>query len=172
MNVRLEPLRKEFIPDIAKNANNKKVWDNLRDYMPFPYTEKDAEGFVDQNMDRDVDIAFAILFNNQFAGVIGINPMTDVYRHSAEIGYWLGEPYWGKGIMSKALELMVDHCFNKLEIVRLHTGVFEYNKVSGRVLEKNGFVYEGAFKLGVQKNGQLVDELRYGMINPNYKASH
>jgi len=167
-NVSLLSLKLENANDLSTLANNKRVWDNLRDYMPFPYTLEDAQTFIEANKDLDPPLAFGIHFQNDFCGVIGINQMKDVYSHSAEIGYWLGEPFWGQGIMSEAVSLMIKHCFNELNIIRICTGVFDYNKASVKVLEKNGFEYEGSFKLGVQKNGKLVDELRYGLINPKH----
>lgn len=164
--VTLKKLESANAPLLSKYANNKKVWDNLRDYMPFPYTIKHAEEFIELNQNIDPATAFGIYYQDAFCGIIGVNLMKDVYSHVAEIGYWIGEPYWGKGIMTIAVKLMVKHCFDNLGLIRLHTGVFEYNKASMKVLENAGFVKEGAFILGVRKNNKLVDELRYGLINP------
>lgn len=154
---------------LSSLANNKKIWDNLRDYIPYPYTVEDANDFIKAQIEVDPTITFGIHFNDDFCGIIGINKMKDVYSHSAEIGYWIGEPYWGKGITTKAVKLMVDYCFETLSLIRLYTGVFDFNKASMIVLEKNGFQHEGSLKLAVKKNGKLVDEIRYGLINPNHQ---
>ena len=164
--VQLQKLTPLDAPLLSMHANNKKVWDNLRDYMPFPYTLQHAKDFIALQAKQDPPTAFGIHYKQEFCGIIGVSPMSDVYSHVAEIGYWLGEEYWGKGIMTHALNLMVDHCFETLGFIRLHTGVFGYNHASMKVLENAGFKHEGAFVMGVKKNGKLVDEVRYGIINP------
>jgi RimJ/RimL family protein N-acetyltransferase len=92
---------------------------------------------------------------------------TDVYRKSAEIAYFIGEPFWNKGIVTKAVNLLTEWGFNNLDIVRIHTGVYDYNLASQRVLEKCGFIKEAVFKLAIYKNDRLYDEIRYAKIKPN-----
>jgi len=149
---------------MARLANNKKVWDNLRDLMPHPYTEEDAQFFISFTSHQRPTLDFAILYRNEFCGVIGLGPQHDVYRKTAEVGYWLGEPYWGKGIATKAVQLITAYGFNQLGLARIHAGIFEYNPASMRVLEKNGFVKEGVFRKNILKNDQLWDEHRYGKL--------
>ncbi len=161
-------LRRPVISDkvqITKLADNRKIADNLRDIFPYPYSEKDAADYINICMKEDVPVTFAIEFNGQLAGMIGLVPQNDVYRRTAEVGYWIGEIYWGRGIASKALELITKYGFDVLKFARLHTGVFENNKASMRVLEKNGYNFEGIFTKNIFKNGKFLDEYRYGKIN-------
>jgi [ribosomal protein S5]-alanine N-acetyltransferase len=150
---------------LAELCNNRKIWDNLRDTIPFPYTEKDAEIFIQICKTQEPVTNFAIEYKGEFAGVIGLVIQDDVYRLSAEAGYWIGEPFWGKGIATEALTLLVNYAFGKLDLMRVYSNVFEYNKASCRVLEKVGFKLEGNFIKSVFKNGMLHNELRYGLVN-------
>lgn len=158
---------REFSPadrrQLAKLANNRKIFDNVRDFFPHPYSEQNAEEFIGVCMNENPQVTFAIRFQNEFAGVIGLVLQSDVYRKSAELGYWLGEPFWNKGIASQAVNLVVSYGFYSLELVRIYTGVFDFNKASQRVLEKCGFTLEGIFKKSIIKNGQIGDECRYAI---------
>lgn len=147
-------------------ANNKKVWDNLRDLMPHPYNEEDAQFFIDLTRHQRPPLDFAILYHNELTGVIGLGPQHDIYRKTAEIGYWIGEPFWSKGIATKAVRLITAYGFEQLKLARIHAGIFQYNPASMRVLEKNGYHKEGIFQKSVFKNDQLWDEHRYALINP------
>lgn len=148
---------------LAKLANNKKVWDNLRDYLPFPYTDRDAGAFITLTKQEDVPATFAIEYKGQFCGVIGLVRQSDVYQMTAEIGYWIGEPFWGKGIATTAVKLITGYGLNTLGLVRIHTGVFAYNTGSMRVLEKNGYEKDGVFKKSIFKNGKIWDEHRFSI---------
>ena len=152
---------------LALLANNRKIWNNMRDYLPFPYSEKDAEDFINSVKDENPVTTFAIDYKEQFCGVIGLIKQKDVYRLTAEIGYWIGEPYWNKGITTTAAKLITDYGFNKLQLVRIHTGVFEYNAGSMRVLEKCGYKKDCIFEKSVIKNGQIWNEHRYSKITTN-----
>jgi RimJ/RimL family protein N-acetyltransferase len=160
----LRPLNKEDVPRLAELANNVNVSINLRDGFPNPYTVKDAEEFITMIASKTPITTFAIEFKGEYVGNIGLVPGSDVYRKSAEIGYFFGEPYWNKGIMTKAVYLITEYGFEKLDIVRIHTGVFEYNISSQRVLDKCGFRREGVSRKAVLKNGQIWDEIRYAKI--------
>jgi ribosomal-protein-alanine N-acetyltransferase len=163
--IMLRPPTDYDIPKIAKLANNKKVWDNLRDYMPYPYSESDASSFVNQVKNENPAVTFAIEYNNEFCGFTGLKLQTDVYKKSAEIGYWLGEPFWGKGIMTKAVKLLTAYAFSEsFDFVRLYAGVFDYNAASMRVLEKNGYEKEGISQKHIFKNGKIYDEHRYFIL--------
>src|SRR5688500_13637193 len=149
-------------------ANNKKVWNNLRDYMPNPYSENDAINFISFVARENPPCTFAIVYNDEFCGVIGLIPQKDIYRISAEIGYWLGEPYWGKGIATRAVKLITYYGLNELNFTRLYTGVFEYNLASMKVLEKNGYVKEGVFRKALIKNDRIWDEHRYAILKEEF----
>ena len=155
-------------PGMAKLANNEKISRNLRDGFPHPYTLADAETFLAKFSNQDPVTFFAIEYNGEYAGNISLMPCQDVYRKSAEIGYFLGEPFWNKGIATVAVKLISDYGFRELGIVRIQTGIYEYNPASMRVLEKCGFIREGVFKKSVFKMNQLWDEVRYSKINPAY----
>ena len=146
-------------------ANNKKVWDNLRDYFPFPYRTADAESFIHAVKEQAPQMSFGIFFRQELCGVISLVPQEDVYRNNAEIGYWLGEPFWNKGIGTLAVKLITSYGFRQLNLKRIQAGIFEFNKASMKVLEKNGFRKEGIFRQSICKNGQFWDEHRYAIIN-------
>ena len=156
---------------LAELCNNKKIWDNLRDYMPFPYTEDNANDFIKYCQGENPQYTFAIEYNGEFVGTIGLVRQTDIYKLTAEIGYWIGEPYWGMGIATKAVQLITEYGFNELGLVRIYTGVFAFNKASQRVLEKVGFKLECIFEKSVYKNDRIYDEYRYGLINKNATQS-
>ena len=164
-NIRLRPLRYDDREALARLANNKKIWMKLRDMFPYPYTIDDADKFIDMVKIPDIPHSFAIEYHQEFAGVISLIPQQDVYRKSAEIGYWLGEPFWSKGIATDAVELMIKYGFETLKLERIFAGVFEGNEGSRRVLEKCGFSLEGISRKAVFKNNTLIDELRFGKLS-------
>ena len=149
---------------LAELCNNKKIHDNLRDLIPFPYSEKDAEYFINSCRNENPKVSLAVEYDGELTGVIGLAIQTDIYRLSAEIGYWIGEPFWGKGIATRAVELMVEYGFSQLGLIRIYSGVFDYNIASQRVMQKAGFQLEGIFKNSVYKNGTIHDEYRYGKV--------
>lgn len=162
--VTVRPLKKSDRKKIAEYANNKKIWQNLRDIMPHPYTLEDADVFLQMVALEDPLCTFAIAYKGKFAGVCGLNLETDIYRNSCEIGYWIGEPFWSKGIATEAVGWLAKYAFEKLGKVRIHTGVFEYNVASMRVLEKCGFEKEGVFRKALTKDGKLYNEVRYALV--------
>jgi RimJ/RimL family protein N-acetyltransferase len=159
----IRPFRMDDKEKLAQLANNKKLWDNLRDYIPYPYSLTDAEEYISFCTSQNPQTYFAVEYNGEFVGSIGLILQTDVYRKSAEIGYWIGEPFWGKGIASKAVALIVDYGFQNLDIVRIFTGIFGFNIGSQRVLEKKGFIKEAVFKKEIYKNGIFSDEIQYAI---------
>ncbi len=161
----IRPLELSDKSALAKLANNKKVWDNLRDHIPFPYSEDDAEVFINLSKNDNPTQNFGITYKGEICGVIGLVAQKDVYRKSAEIGYWVGEPYWGKGIATKAVGLITAYGFDKLHLVRIYAGVFEFNVASMTVLEKNEYINEGVFKNAIFKNGKMYNEHRYYKLN-------
>ena len=167
--MQLRKFQESDADQMAELLNNRNILDNLRDMIPYPYDAKDALEFIESCQQEAPQITFVIDIDGLPIGVIGLVLQEDIYKKSAEIGYWLGEPYWNHGYMTKAIGLMVDYGFNKLDLTRIFAGVFEYNKASRKVLEKAGFKFEGVFEKAVIKNGKLVDEYRYAVINPRYK---
>ncbi len=165
-NIALREFRDSDSFKLATLCNNNKIHDNLRDLIPFPYLEQDAKYFINLCRNENPKTNLAIEFNGEFAGVIGLGLQTDVYKLSAEIGYWLGEPFWGKGIATRAVRLMLDYGFSTLGVVRIYSSVFDYNKPSQRVLEKAGFELEGIFRKAVFKNAKIYDEYRYAKLKP------
>lgn len=165
-NIVLRSLRIKDAKRLADLANNEKVSRNLRDGFPNPYTEADAENFLQKFSNQDPVTFFGIDYNGEYVGNISLVPCQDIYRMSAEIGYFIGEPYWNKGIVTTAVNLISEYGFSHLGIVRIQTGIFEYNTASQRVLEKCGFVKEGIFRKSVFKQGKLWDEVRYAKLKP------
>lgn len=149
---------------IARLCNNKRIWNNLTDRIPFPYTEKDAEAFIRLTLKEVPQHTFGITYQGDLVGVIGLIKQKDVYRLSAELGYWIGEPYWGQGITTQAVKLMINYAFERLKLIRLFSGVFDYNKASQRVLEKAGFKLDCILEKAIIKNNVICDEYRYSII--------
>ena len=160
----LRQLTKKDAPVLAKVANNKKIYDNLRDMFPHPYTLENANWFIDFVASQPETPRFVIEFEGQFAGMIGLHPQPDVYRKSVEIGYWIAEEYWGKGIATEAVRKIVEFGFENMDINRIWAGVFEYNEGSKRVLAKNGFELEAVLKKAVYKNDRFWDEHRMALV--------
>ena len=160
-NVAIRELEYSDIAKLAEYADNKKVSINLRDLFPHPYTTDDAKQFIDMVKGQNPKTFFAIEYNGEYVGNISLSLGSDVYRKSAEIGYFIGEPFWNRGITTMAIDLITDYAFRTFDVVRIHAGVFEFNKSSQRVLEKCGFYKEGIFKKSVIKEGKIYDEIRY-----------
>ena len=165
ISINLRPLTPADAKPLARLANNKKIWDRVRDQFPHPYTEENARDFISSREDETPALTFAIVDrSDKFCGVISLVPQEDVYRISAEIGYWIGEPFWGKGVATQAIALMTQYGFEELHLERIYAGVFEYNLASMKALEKNGYRKEGIFRRSVIKNGQVYDEHRYAKL--------
>jgi RimJ/RimL family protein N-acetyltransferase len=149
---------------IVRHANNRKVSLNLRDRFPYPYTLSDARNWLDMVVGSKPETNFAIDVAGEAVGGIGFTVQHDVGRRSAEIGYWLGEAFWGRGIATEALVAVTEHAFANYDICRLYAHVFDWNGASARVLEKAGYECEGRLKKSVTKNGETIDQLMYAMI--------
>lgn len=166
--ITIRKLREDDAHNLVKYGNNQNVWNNMRDYFPNPYRMEDAVNFIENVSKQENNYPFAISKEDQLIGIAGYYIQGDIYKHSAEIGYWIGEPFWGNGYATEAVDAAVDHAFNTNDIKRLYASVFEFNKASGRVLEKLGFKFEGKGIKSVFKNAKYLDELRYSMLNPKY----
>jgi RimJ/RimL family protein N-acetyltransferase len=149
---------------IVKYANNRRISINLRDRFPYPYTRADADGFLEAARVQQPESDFAIAARDEVIGGIGFHRQSDVYRLSAEIGYWLGEPFWGRGIASRAVRALTEWVFASTSLVRVYAHVFDWNPASARVLEKAGYTLEGRMRRSVIKNGQVIDQLVYGIV--------
>jgi RimJ/RimL family protein N-acetyltransferase len=149
---------------IVRQANNRNVWINLRDRFPHPYTHADARNWLDSVVGISPETNFAIAVDDEAVGGIGFTVQPDVGVRSAEIGYWLGEEFWGRGIATEALIAVTDYAFKNYDLCRLYAHVFEWNPGSARVLEKAGYEFEGRLKKSVTKNGQTIDQLMYAMV--------
>ncbi len=158
----LRPWKKGDETSLTENANNKKIWINLTHTFPHPYTIRDAKKWVKfSNKKLNKKTIFAIIIDNKAVGCIAFELGKGIYEKSATIGYWLGEKYWGGGIITSALKIVTDYAFDKFNIERIEAKVFEWNPASVRVLEKAGYSYESRFKKKVLKDGKLIDESLY-----------
>jgi len=149
---------------LARHANNKKISDNLRDRFPHPYAEEDAEWHINSILSKKGPLTdFAIEINDEAAGAISIFPDVDIYRLNAEIGYWLSEEHWGKGIMTAVINEVVKYTFGNLGIKRIYATPFTSNLGSIRSLEKAGFSQEAYIQKGVIKNAEVLDYYIYSI---------
>jgi ribosomal-protein-alanine N-acetyltransferase len=162
----LRPWRVGDEASLVRYANNRNVSRNLRDRFPYPYTAADADEWIKLAAAQTRPTSFAIVVAGEAVGGVGIELGTDIFRRSAEIGYWLGEPFWGRGIATEVLRAMTEYAFAHFDICRLHAGVFDWNPASARVLEKAGYTLEGRARLGVVKDGRLGDRLLYALVRP------
>jgi RimJ/RimL family protein N-acetyltransferase len=157
----IRPWRLDDAESLAKHANNRKVWLAVRDLFPHPYAIRDAHEFLQRALSDEVTTKFCVEINSRAVGGIGIQPGRDVNSHTATLGYWLGEDFWGRGIMTGAVRALTDFWFQNFPARRISAEVFANNSASARVLEKAGFVFEGRLKNHVIKNGELLDSLLY-----------
>ncbi len=156
--------RPDDVNAIVKYANNRNVWVTLRDSFPSPYTKADAEEWLDIISGQIPESSFAVSDKKELIGGIGLVKQGDVYRLSGEVGFWLGEPFWGKGIATKILTAFTQYVFGNYEIIKIYAYVFSSNPASARVLEKSGYLQEGCLRNAVIKDGKIMDQLVYGIL--------
>ncbi len=149
---------------LARYADNYQIWRNLRDRFPHPYTPEDAREWIDHTLAEDPPLNLAIAVNAEAVGGIGIIPGTDIHHRSAEIGYWLGEEFWGRGIATEAVKAASQWAFENYDLKRLWAGVFEHNAASARVLVKAGYQFEARLLQAVTKEGRTLDDLLYALV--------
>ena len=154
------------VDSIAKYANNRNVWINLRDAFPHPYAKQHARDFIRAVRQRSPETTFAIVVGGEAIGSVGFVLHPDVERVSAEIGYWLGEPFWGRGIATDALVAITKHAFVSYGLTRVYALPFAWNLPSCRVLEKAGFVLEARLRRSAIKDGVVTDQMQYAFITP------
>ena len=166
MNCKIRKWKLSDAKDLASVISNKKIQDNLRDGLPYPYTEQDATDYISAMLSEDENetFAFAITIDNKAIGSIGAFRQKNIHRHTAEIGYYIAEEYWGKGLKTEAVKQICSYIFDKSNIVRIYAEPFSYNKASCRVLEKAGFLYEGTLRSNAIKNGKTIDMLMYSRL--------
>jgi ribosomal-protein-alanine N-acetyltransferase len=166
-NFVLRPFTEDDALSVAKYANNKKIADNLRDAFPYPYTLNDARQFIDMVCaDAPVKV-FAMVYAKEVVGSIGVFPGQDIHRVSAEIGYWLGEPFWNKGLTSLAVQKIIPYAFERFQLARLFAKPLVANTASQTVLRKVGFTLEATLKNAIIKNNVVQDELIFSLLKNN-----
>ncbi len=169
MTIQLRPLQPSDAPALARLANNRKIWNHVRDRMPFPYTQQNAATFIDNIQQNERALVRAILWPDAgFVGTVGLHFCEPPYAGSAELAYWVGEPYWGRGIASLAVQEMLALGFARAELRRVYATVFSFNTGSVRVLERNGFRQEVVARLAILKNDQIGDEITFGLLRTEF----
>ena len=152
--------------DLALTLSNKEIQNNLRDGLPYPYTEKDGTDYISAMLSADENetFAFAIVSDKKVIGSIGAFRQENIHRQTAELGYCIAEEYWGKGIMTDAVKQICKYVFDKSDIIRIYAEPFAYNTASCRVLEKAGFQYEGTLRSNAVKKGKIIDMKMYSLL--------
>lgn len=146
------------------HANNRAIWLNLRDGFPHPYTPADAHQWIELVVAASPETSFAIAVGGEAVGGIGLVLQNDIERCSAEIGYWLGQTYWGRGIVTAALKAFTQYAFETFELTRLYAVPFLRNSASLTVLEKAGYQREGIMRRSAIKDGQVIDQALYAAL--------
>jgi ribosomal-protein-alanine N-acetyltransferase len=149
---------------LQKGADNRNIWINLRDAFPHPYRKSDARAFIRMARQRVPETMFAIAVNGEAVGGVGFVLHPDVERVSAEIGYWLAEPFWGRGITTEALVAVTAHAIGAHGLTRVYAVPFAWNAASCRVLEKAGYVLEARLRRSAIKDGRITDQMQYAWI--------
>ncbi|TGD82696.1 GNAT family N-acetyltransferase [Hymenobacter wooponensis] len=166
MSFTLRAWSPDDLPSLVRCANNPAIAGFMNDQFPHPYTEETGRNFIAMASQEDPLHIFAIEVDGQAVGGIGIHPRTNIERKNAEMGYWLAEPFWGRGIITEAVKQLVAYGFQTFDINRIFARPFGTNLASQRVLEKAGFVLEARFDRTFFKNGEYVDELVYAIRRP------
>ncbi len=166
MNCKIRKWKLTDAKDIAVALSNKKIQDNLRDGLPYPYSEQDGIDFISSMLSANEDetFAFAITLDDKVIGSIGVFRQQNIHRQTAEMGYYIAEEYWGKGIMTDAVKQICEYVFENSDILRIYAEPFAYNTGSCRVLEKAGFQYEGTLRNNAVKNGKVIDMRMYSLL--------
>jgi RimJ/RimL family protein N-acetyltransferase len=162
-----------FVPadaaDLARHANDRGIWRNLRDRFPHPYGIADAEAYIAHVLAEQPPASFAITVDDRAAGSIGLTVGHDIERFSAEIGYFLGRAHWGRGIVTEAVRLATAYAFAQIGMRRVFAVPFAANAASHRVLEKAGYVLEGTMRRSACKDGELLDQRLYAAYDDRWR---
>lgn len=166
MECHIRKWRIEDAAGLAAALNNKSILDNLRDGLPYPYTEKDAKDFINAMLqaDENTTYAFAITVDDQAIGSIGVFRKDNIHAQTAEMGYYIAETFWGQGIGTSAIKQTCQYIFEHTDIIRIFAEPFIYNMASCRILEKSGFMCEGVLRSNAVKNGKISDMKMYSLI--------
>jgi len=166
MNCEIKKWELSDARDLSAALSNKRIQDNLRDGLPFPYTEQDGKEFISAMLavDENDIFAFAITVSGKVIGSIGAFRQGNIHRKTAELGYYIAEEYWGNGIMTEAVNQLCDYVFSHTDIIRIYAEPFAYNIGSCRVLERAGFQYEGTLRNNAVKNGKVLDMKMYSKL--------
>ncbi len=156
--------RPDDAESLVRHANNRKIWRNLRDGFPHPYMLTDAQNFIRFALNQQPETIFCIAVGPEAIGGIGFHLNQDVERFSAEIGYWIGENYWGQGIVTAALQAVTAYAIKTHSLLRIYAMPYAWNPASCRVLQKAGFLLEGRMRCSVFKDGQVVDQFLYAYV--------
>ena len=167
---RVRGWQKTDAASLVEHANNLNVAKYLRDRFPHPYTLKDAREFLKHAVSAEDPSNLAIEVDGRAVGAIGYVPGRDVERYAAELGYWLGDTYWGRGIVTEAVRLVTEHAFADMGFLRLFALPFADNPCSIRVLEKAGYEREGLLRASSVKFGQVKDQYMYARVNPAWPS--
>ena len=168
----LRPWKASDINSLIKYANNWNIAKNLTNQFPHPYTIQDGKAFIEYATKDDPIHIFAIEVNQEAVGGIGIHPQSDIFIKNAELGYWLGEPFWGYGIVSKAIKQIIQFGFSAFDIERIFARPYGTNFASQKILEKNNFLLEGRYNNILYKNGEYLDELIYAIRRYNWENTN
>lgn len=163
MSFTLRPWSPADLPSLVQAANNQEIAQYLRNVFPHPYTEADGLAFIALATNQVSDCILAIEVDGLAVGSIGLHPQSDIHCKNAELGYWLAQPFWGRGIITQAVQQMVNYGFQTFDITRIFARPFGTNRASQRVLEKAGFVLEAQFAQTLFKNNEFLDEWVYAV---------
>ena len=156
--------RESDAESLAQHADNRRIWLNLRDAFPHPYRLEHAQAYIRAALERVTETSFAIAVADAAVGGIGFTLHEDVERVSAEIGYWLAEPYWGRGIMTEALAAVTGYAIQQHRLTRVYAVPYEWSLASICVLEKAGYVCEGRMRRSAIKDGRVIDQMLYAYV--------
>ncbi|MFZ1134302.1 MAG: GNAT family protein [Candidatus Korobacteraceae bacterium] len=163
-DLKVRSWRKDDLQALLRHANNAKIAANLRDQFPHPYTRRDGIDFLDFARSQEPECAFAIEFGDEAVGGVGFLVGRDIARMSAEMGYWLSEDFWGRGIATRAVTAMSEWAFDHYKLTRVFAMAFAHNAGSIRVLEKSGFVREGVMRRSAIKSGAIMDQILFAKV--------
>ncbi|HKD85467.1 MAG TPA: GNAT family protein [Terriglobales bacterium] len=163
-DLRVRDWRKDDLDALLRHANNPKIAANLRDQFPHPYTRRDGIDYLNYVRSMDVPMSFATEYGGEAVGGIGFKLGIDIARLSIEMGYWLAEPFWGRGLTTRAVAATSEWAFDNYKVVRIFATAFAQNVASIRVLEKSGFQREGTLRRSAVKNGIILDQIMYAKV--------
>jgi RimJ/RimL family protein N-acetyltransferase len=166
MDISIRCIDKSDISDVARLADNIAIA-QMTANLPYPYTSEHAKIWLDYVQNNKNEHVFAVLGDGEFMGVVGL--VHEPEHERAELGYWLGQNYWNKKVMTTAAGMAVAYAFTMLGVQKIYSRCFAPNKASQRVLEKNGFVFEGCQRAHHIRMGVMQDVFRYGLLRSEYE---